>query len=231
MEKEKLAHLTARFDASPAPEGLTQKASTTSAKQGQKLVLGVGGGGSAMLNACKNLPAFKQAGCKALAVNWDNCDSAAFAKLPTADKIKLGNRLFESTPADMQSIKNLLQSNITLPVIDRALPVLQGVASVVVIAGIGGAAGSLVGPSIVKAAMAADIPTLAIWIKPFVFENHRISFFDWIVQHGIAARSPYYVAYNEKLMETLGSGVGVNEAFNVMNQHVAEEVVSPWLNQ
>lgn len=231
MEKEKLASLTARFNASPTPDGLTQKASTTSAKQGQKLVLGVGGGGSAMLRACKSLPAFKQAGCKTLAVNWDNCDSAAFAKLPAADKINLGNRLFESTPADMQSIKNLLQSNIALPVIDRVLPALQGAASVVVIAGIGGAVGSLVAPSIVKAAMEAGIPTLAIWIKPFAFENNRVNFFDWFVQQAIAARSPYYVAYNEKLMETLGGGVGVNEAFGIMNQHVAYDVITPWLNQ
>lgn len=109
---------------------------------------------------------------------------------------------------------------------DRVTPVLNDAASLIVVAGLGRATGSFIGPSLVKASMDAGIPTLGIWIRPFRFENTFFNFYTRLVDQGIPFRSACHIACNDDAWSAIGGeSIPFVQAFDSMNMWVAEKLV------
>lgn len=203
-------------------------ASKVNPQQKQKLVIGVGSAGIGILETFKKHPNFYKTGCQVLAVGW-NESSSRIDLLPAKERVLLGKRAFNThSRADMREIKEILIHEEIPAVVNPVLPILSDASSLIVIAGIGGATGSLVGPSLIKASMEMGIPTLGVWIKPFTFENSRVDFFGWMVNHRILFRSSCFINDNSRIADRLGVNIfTLGNAYSFINKIVAEEQVMP----
>jgi len=202
-------------------------------QQKQKLVIGVGGAGFSILEILRTLPTFHLAGCQTIAIDWGDSHNLRFHKLPASEKIPLGKRPFTGlSDADVRTIQRVLLREETTAEIAPVLPMLNNAAAVILIAGIGGAAGSWIGPSLVKASVEIGIPTLGIWIQPFKFENNRTDLFGWLVNQGVLFKSSCYLPANDRIAERLGiSSISLRNAYDLINKVVIEEQVMPSITQ
>ena len=130
-------------------------------------VIGVGGGGSNMVNYLMQTDIDQR-----IELIVANTDAQALMKSPAPIKIQLGNNITKGLGAGMKPEVGEAAANESY---DDIVSLLQGTDLVFVSAGMGGGTGTGAAPIIAKAAKAVGALTVGVVTKPFKYEGGKLS--------------------------------------------------------
>ncbi|MDE7447936.1 MAG: cell division protein FtsZ, partial [Helicobacter sp.] len=128
-------------------------------------VIGVGGGGSNMVNYLMQTDIDQR-----IELIVANTDAQALMKSPAPIKIQLGNNITKGLGAGMKPEVGEAAANESY---DDIVSLLQGTDLVFVSAGMGGGTGTGAAPIIAKAAKAVGALTVGVVTKPFKYEGGK----------------------------------------------------------
>ena len=172
-------------------------------------VLGVGGGGSNMVNS------MIESGCETIDFIVANTDAQALTLSKAPHKIQLGVKSTKGlgAGADPNVGRRAAEEDI-----DSVIRQVKGADVVFLTAGLGGGTGSGALPIIAKALKEKDILTIAVVTKPFIFEGKRRM---KIAQDALELLHEHVdtliVIPNQKLIEEVDQRVSLINAFSMIN--------------
>lgn len=189
-------------------------------------VIGVGGGGG---NAVQHMLTNHVSGVEFICANTD---AQALKNVTASTVIQMGGQVTKGLGAGANPS---IGREAAVEDKDRIREVLNGADMVFVTAGMGGGTGTGGAPVVAEIARELGILTVAVVTKPFPFEGRKRK---KVAEEGIAELSQYVDSLitipNEKLLQVLGSNVGLLEAFRAANdvllgavQGIADLIIRP----
>lgn len=189
-------------------------------------VIGVGGGGG---NAVQHMLTNHVSGVEFICANTD---AQALKNVTASTIIQMGGQVTKGLGAGANPS---IGREAAVEDKDRIREVLNGADMVFVTAGMGGGTGTGGAPVVAEIARELGILTVAVVTKPFPFEGRKRK---KVAEEGIAELSQYVDSLitipNEKLLQVLGSNVGLLEAFRAANdvllgavQGIADLIIRP----
>jgi len=189
-------------------------------------VIGIGGGGG---NAVQHMLDKQVTGVEFICANTD---AQALKNVTTSTIIQLGGQVTKGLGAGANPS---IGREAAVEDKDRIREVLSGADMVFVTAGMGGGTGTGGAPVVAEVARELGILTVAVVTKPFPFEGRKRR---KVAEQGIAELSQYVDSLitipNERLLQVLGGGVGLLEAFSAANdvllgavQGIADLIIRP----
>ncbi|NKC16133.1 MAG: cell division protein FtsZ [Gammaproteobacteria bacterium] len=189
-------------------------------------VIGIGGGGG---NALEHMLATNMEGVEFICANTD---AQALKNSSARSILQLGSSVTKGLGAGANPE---VGRQAALEDRDRIVETLQGADMVFITAGMGGGTGTGASPVVAQLAKEMSILTVAVVTKPFPFELKRRMA---TAQTGIAELQEHVDSLitvpNEKLLQVLGKGVTLRDAFREANdvllgavQGIAELITRP----
>ncbi|MFA7552659.1 MAG: cell division protein FtsZ [Spongiibacteraceae bacterium] len=189
-------------------------------------VVGVGGGGG---NAVKHMIASNVDGVDFICANTD---AQALTDIHSITVLQLGNTITKGLGAGANpevGRQSAMEDR------DRIAEALQGADMVFITAGMGGGTGTGAAPVVAEVAKEMGILTVAVVTKPFPFEGKKRML---IAEDGIKELQLHVDSLitipNEKLLNVLGKGASLLEAFKTANdvllgavQGIADLIIRP----
>ena len=215
-----------RLLASAAALGLIGKPAMAAAPSVTK-VIGVGGAGCQMLLAVRaRMPACPDSAVSEfLYVNsdWqtfahieqaclDDPDRPAVRTLPIGSGMGSGGRPELGEDAAWESQEKLQAC-------------LADAGRVILLAGLGGSTGSGVTPILARWAREAGAQVVAVVVMPFSFESRRIQCAEVVLERLMCEADAVVTYSNADLIERVGGGTRLNDAFDYQHRCIADSVV------
>lgn len=180
-------------------------------------VIGVGGGGSNMINHILRSGAHDQVELIAA-----NTDSQALDGCASSSRIQLGNKLTKGLGAGM---KPEVGRESAIECYDEIKEMLVDADIVFIAAGLGGGTGTGAAPVIAQAAKETGALTISVVTKPFRFEGNKRS---RLAEQGLAElkkeSDSIVVIPNDKLLSIIEKSLGIKESFKIVDDVLARAV-------
>lgn len=196
---------------------------TAAAAPGKTLsvkILAVGGAGLSVMEQLEK-SAFPEAALVAI-----NTDTESLAGSSAAEKISLETKLLRGLGAggDPERGRAAAEENFS-----RLKTACEGTDAILIIAGLGGAAGTGISPVLARAAKEAGALALAFVTLPFDCEGNRR---QRQAQHGLqqlkAAADGVICLPNQKVFKLIDENTSVIETFKITNRFLADGVNGVW---
>ena len=189
-------------------------------------VIGIGGGGG---NAVEHMLSSNIEGVEFVCANTD---AQALNKSAVRTALQLGNNVTKGLGAGADPD---IGRQAALEDRDRIVDLLEGSDMIFITAGMGGGTGTGASPIVAQLAKELGVLTVAVVTKPFPFELKRRM---KIAEDGIAELAQHVDSLitvpNEKLLNVLGGGISLQDAFKAANdvlhgavQGIAELITRP----
>ena len=181
-------------------------------------VIGVGGGGSNMVNYLMQTDIDQR-----IELIVANTDAQALMKSPAPIKIQLGNNITKGLGAGM---KPEVGEAAAIESYDDIVSLLQGTDLVFVSAGMGGGTGTGAAPIIAKAAKAVGALTVGVVTKPFKYEGgKRAKLAEAGIERLKAECDSIIVILNDKLSSMIDRSQGNKAVYRIVDSVLAGAVV------
>ena len=181
-------------------------------------VIGVGGGGSNMVNYLMQTDIDQR-----IELIVANTDAQALMKSPAPIKIQLGNNITKGLGAGMKPEVGEAAANESY---DDIVSLLQGTDLVFVSAGMGGGTGTGAAPIIAKAAKAVGALTVGVVTKPFKYEGgKRAKLAEAGIERLKAECDSIIVILNDKLSSMIDRSQGNKAVYRIVDSVLAGAVV------
>lgn len=181
-------------------------------------VIGVGGGGSNMVNYLMQTDIDQR-----IELIVANTDAQALMKSPAPIKIQLGNNITKGLGAGMKPEVGEAAANESY---EDIVSLLQGTDLVFVSAGMGGGTGTGAAPIIAKAAKAVGALTVGVVTKPFKYEGgKRAKLAEAGIERLKAECDSIIVILNDKLSSMIDRSQGNKAVYRIVDSVLAGAVV------
>ncbi len=181
-------------------------------------VIGVGGGGSNMVNYLMQTDIDQR-----IELIVANTDAQALMKSPAPIKIQLGNNITKGLGAGMKPEIGEAAANESY---EDIVSLLQGTDLVFVSAGMGGGTGTGAAPIIAKAAKAVGALTVGVVTKPFKYEGgKRAKLAEAGIERLKAECDSIIVILNDKLSSMIDRSQGNKAVYRIVDSVLAGAVV------
>ncbi|MDE7173842.1 MAG: cell division protein FtsZ [Helicobacter sp.] len=181
-------------------------------------VIGVGGGGSNMVNYLMQTDIDQR-----IELIVANTDAQALMKSPAPTKIQLGNNITKGLGAGMKPEVGEAAANESY---EDIVSLLQGTDLVFVSAGMGGGTGTGAAPIIAKAAKAVGALTVGVVTKPFKYEGgKRAKLAESGIERLKAECDSIIVILNDKLSSMIDRSQGNKAVYRIVDSVLAGAVV------
>lgn len=181
-------------------------------------VIGVGGGGSNMVNYLMQTDIDQR-----IELIVANTDAQALMKSPAPIKIQLGNNITKGLGAGMKPEVGEAAANESY---EDIVSLLQGTDLVFVSAGMGGGTGTGAAPIIAKAAKAVGALTVGVVTKPFRYEGgKRAKLAETGIERLKAECDSIIVILNDKLSSMIDRSQGNKAVYRIVDSVLAGAVV------